>query len=404
MAQRALIIGLGSTGYDICNYINQRIQWEQGGMDRVPWLKFLILETEPPAGIGELEKNYIHLTIGSTEYESIINQPGRYKSQLDLESWWDKEALMRLGDKALTKGAGNIRMVGRLAFLYPSLCSQIRNGIQNRLDALQSLTPQQAQAARGPLPNGTDPEVLLGAETIVYVVGTLCGGTCSGAFIDLGYLLHYQFASTGYNIHRRGLFSIPNTAYEAQSNRRRRANAFGALKELNHFFSGNEYSVQYPFHAGYPEKPTRFAPYDGLYLCQPSGGDENAFERVKITSAQYLYNDVFNDVASQVGQKTVDGKSSIFGGDKNGSPTGFYSFGTSALEIPGYLVAQGCCYKLGVESLDAFYRRRAPTHRRKPMRFASKVWAFRAKRWATVCCAIPKATRRDRPDRTFQRV
>ena len=354
MAQRALIIGLGSTGYDICNYISQRIQWEQGGMDRMPWLKFLILETEPASGVGMLEQNYVHLTIEGSDYEGLINNPGRYKSQLDLESWWDKEALLRLGDRALTKGAGNIRMVGRLAFLYPTLCSQIRNGIQARLDALQSLTPQQAQAARGKLPDGSDPQIALGDEIVVYVVGTLCGGTCSGAFIDLGYLLHYQFASTGYKIHRRGLFSIPNTAYEAQTNRRRRANAFAALKELNHFMSGHEYSVQYPFHAGHPEKPTRFGPYDTTYLCQPSGGDENAFERVKITTAQFLHNDVFNDVAAQIGAKTVDSAASTYSGDKNGSPTAFYSFGTSAVEIPGYLIAQGCCYKLGVEALDAF--------------------------------------------------
>ena len=354
MAQRALIIGLGSTGYDVCNYINQRIQWEQGGMDRVPWLKFLILETEPPAGTGELEQNYVHLTINAPDYEGLINNPGRYKSQLDLESWWDKDALLQLGDKALTKGAGNIRMVGRLAFLFPSLAMQIRNGIQARLDALQSLTPQQAQSARGLLPDGSNPPINLGDEIIVYVVGTLCGGTCSGAFIDLGYLLHYEFASTGYKIARRGLFSIPNMAYEALSNQRRRANAFGALKELNHFMSGHQYSVQYPFHAGRPENPTRYSPYDTTYLCQPAGGDENAFERVKITTAQFLHNDVFNSVAAQIGAKTVDSAASMFGGDKNGSPVTFYSFGTSAAEIPGYLIAQGCCYRLGVEALDAF--------------------------------------------------
>ena len=353
MAQRALIIGLGSTGYDICDYIAQRIQWEQGGMDRVPWLQFLILETEASTGVGELDQNYIHLTIEGKDYEGLINNPGRYKSQLDLESWWDKDALLQLGDKALTKGAGGIRMVGRLAFLFPSLCAQIRNGIQARLDALQALTPQQAQAARGPLPDGSNPPINLGDETIVYVVGTLCGGTGSGAFIDLGYLLHYEFASTGYKIQRRGLFSIPNLAYEAQSNRRRRANAFCALKELNHFMSGHEYSVQYPFHAGRPENPTRYSPYETTYLCQPSGGDENAFEKVKITTAQFLHNDIFNSVAAQIGAKTVDSAAAMFGGDKNGSPVSFYSFGTSAVEIPGYLIAQGCCYKLGVEALDA---------------------------------------------------
>jgi hypothetical protein len=46
MAQRALIIGLGSTGYDICKQLLERVQWEHGGLERAPWLEILILETE----------------------------------------------------------------------------------------------------------------------------------------------------------------------------------------------------------------------------------------------------------------------------------------------------------------------------------------------------------------------
>ncbi len=353
MAQRALIIGLGSTGYDVCDYIAQRIQWEQGGFDAAPWLKFLVLETEAPHGTGELDQNYFHLGVDATSYSNVINSPGRYKEQLDLEKWWDKDALLSLQDRAITKGAGNIRMVGRLAFLFPGLCNRIRDEIQVRLDALQRLTPQEAQLARGPLPDGTNPPMMLSKDTVVYVVGTLCGGTCSGAFIDLGYLLHYAFAANGYPIQRVGLFSLPNLSYDPLRWQRRRANAFAALKELNHYMSGNDYSVQYPFHPGRPENATRYSPYDTTYLSQPGGGDEQSFEEVKVTTAQFLHNDIFNPEAAQLGARTVDGSASMFAGDKNGSPVTFYSFGMSALEIPGYLIAQGCCYKLGVEAFDS---------------------------------------------------
>ena len=353
MAQRALIIGLGSTGYDVCDYIAQRIQWEHGGLEHTPWLKFLVLETEAQHGTSDLDRNFFHLTVDSTAYANVINSPARYKDQLDLESWWDRDALLSLQDRAITKGAGNIRMVGRLAFLFPGLCNRIRDEIQVRLDALRRLTPQEAQSARGPLPDGTNPALLLGDDIIVYVVGTLCGGTCSGAFIDLGYLLHYAFAANGYPLQRVGLFSLPNLAYDPLRWQRRRANAFAALKELNHYMSGNDYSVQYPFHPGRPENATRYSPYDTTYLSQPTGGDEQSFEEVKVTTAQFLHNDIFNPEAAQLGARTVDGSASMFAGDKNGSPVTFYSFGMSALEIPGYLIAQGCCYKLGVESFDA---------------------------------------------------
>lgn len=354
MAQRALIIGLGSTGYDVCNHIAQRIQWEHGGLSRVPWLKFLVLETETPHGSGDLDQNYLHLRVDGTDYVNVINSPARYKDLINLQSWWDKDALLSLQDRAITKGAGNIRMVGRLAFLFPGVCNRIRDEIQVRLDDLRRLTPADAQAARGALPDGSNPPIALGSDIIVYVVGTLCGGTCSGAFIDLGYLLHYAFAANGYPIQRVGLFSLPNLAYDPLRWQRRRANAFAALKELNHFMSGHDYSVQYPFHPGRPENPTRYSPYDTTYLSQPGGGDDQSFEEVKVTTAQFLHNDIFNPNAAQVGARVVDGSASMFGGDKNGSPVTFYSFGMSALEIPGYLVAQGCCYRLGVEALDGF--------------------------------------------------
>jgi hypothetical protein len=355
MAQRALIIGLGSTGYDVCKHLVDRVQWECGGLERTPWLEVFCLETEPPAGDGPLDRNRIHIKIEPQDYTNLLNNATSAKT-IGLERWGHPESLVPLGDKGVTKGAGNIRMIGRIAFMYPNNLDQIYSGIKARLERLSptNLTPEKARLARGPLPDGTNPEIPLSDTITVYVVGTLCGGTCSGSFIDLGYLLHYEFQRNKHNIQRVGMFALPHLAYTPKDWERRRANAWAGLTELNHFMAGHDYSTQYHFYPGTKIDIPSISPYDVTYLVQPRGGDLNSFETLKLTTSQFLHTDIFNPGASQIGARLIDGAASMTDGDANGSPQTYYSFGLSAVEIPGYLIAQGCCYKLGVEALEDY--------------------------------------------------
>ncbi len=354
MAQRALIIGLGSTGYDVCKQLVERVQWEHGGLDKTPWLKILVLETEPLTGDGPLERNGIHLSVPKDEYAKILNRPGDYKDRFDPQGWFDAETLLPLGTTGVTKGAGNIRMVGRLTLLYNM--QAVRDAVSARLSEL-SLGPLQLAIAQAGINPASAP---LSSNIVVYVVGTLLGGTCSGGFIDLGYLLHDAFgrlAPAGEPIERVGIFSLPHPGYDANRWQRRRANAWAALNELNHYMAGHPYRARYLNH---PVEVASVTPFDTTYLLQPRDGSpavnglDWAFEELQVVTSQFLHAEVFTANTAQIGARTVDRATNMSQGDINGSPQGYATFGISSVEIPGYLIAQGCCYRLGAEALDKY--------------------------------------------------
>ncbi|HEY0072685.1 MAG TPA: tubulin-like doman-containing protein [Abditibacteriaceae bacterium] len=360
MPQRTLILGLGSTGFDICKLLLERIEWEYGGLERTPWLEILVLETEEIQGDGILEKNTRRIMMSDTDFANLVSSPATFQRELDLESWWHEPTLRGFSGMAGKKGAGNIRMVGRLGFLYPAHFKSTDAALRSRLDKLKELTPQSAAQAVQPDfdPQNPPPPIPLSDEITVFVVGTLIGGTCSGSFIDAGYLLHQSFQKNGYPLQRVSIFTLPHMAYDPVGWQRRRANAYTALVELNHYMAGHTYVAQWPTSPGEPIPLPTIAPYDTTYLVQPQGGSTNDFEKVKLVVSQFLHTSIFTSNAGHVGAAMIDGTSSVVTGDNNGSPSAYYSFGLSAIEIPGYLIAQGCCYQLGYEAFSDFVKER----------------------------------------------
>ena len=78
--RRTLIIGLGSTGRDICDDILTRILWSSGNnsLDKVPWVDLLVLETEQKDGIPSTQHGkFVSLVPdpGIGEVRAILTQP-----------------------------------------------------------------------------------------------------------------------------------------------------------------------------------------------------------------------------------------------------------------------------------------------------------------------------------------
>ncbi len=187
---KTLVIGLGSTGTQVCNELVKRIEWELGSLERAPWVNFLAIETNS----GErspLRRSGDFYTIGfnNAEYQNVLTNPRAYTELIDLETWADMNTLRKLPDPE--NGAGNIRMVGRLSLLYGDNYDRIRDAVVHRVERLRDLKEDQAQVARGALGDGSNPDIAFdhAGAVRVFVVGTLCGGTCSGLAPDFGYFL-----------------------------------------------------------------------------------------------------------------------------------------------------------------------------------------------------------------------
>src|SRR4051794_1568072 len=116
--RKLLVLGLGSTGADICNDLADRLIEEFGALERVPWIRFLCVETNTGAtGTLTSGQDMMTLPITSAEYESNVKDPSVLDGAIHWLTWRDKVLVESVRD--VQSGAGNKRMIGRLAFLFP---------------------------------------------------------------------------------------------------------------------------------------------------------------------------------------------------------------------------------------------------------------------------------------------
>ena len=188
---KALVIGLGSTGTRICNQLAERLEWELGSLEAASFVKFLCIETD------ESEKSrlqgrgdFLPISLSKEDYTRIISNPAQYSEHLLAGDWADIPTLRKLSSGAVTKGAGNIRMVGRLTFLHKDCYDKVSRAVSKRVAQLsndvdeRSATQEQAVGADGEVR-----QIEFSPGIPVFVVGSLCGGTCSGLASDFGLFL-----------------------------------------------------------------------------------------------------------------------------------------------------------------------------------------------------------------------
>jgi hypothetical protein len=93
---KALVIGLGSSGIKVCDYVIERIRWELGDESHAPWVLFLGIET---GSTQEATKTKLRelgdlllITIDPDEYSRLLLFP----ELLGLNQWADMETLKKL--------------------------------------------------------------------------------------------------------------------------------------------------------------------------------------------------------------------------------------------------------------------------------------------------------------------
>ena len=239
--QRTLCIGLGGTGRDVLMQIRRLIIDRYGKLDALPVVSFVHIDADKGAG------NLSGLSTGSTyRGEDILFKPaervittmtsqeidelvrglerrGEFDSSSPYEhiGRWLPPQLIR-NVKAIEDGAGGIRPVGRLSFFH---------NYQKIRAAIQTAENKTRMHERIMLEQGLTVQPGLN----IFVVGSLCGGTGSGMFLDVAYSLRQAYGDIenqliGYWIASPELYG--NTPSM-------NANTYAALKELNHYAASN---------------------------------------------------------------------------------------------------------------------------------------------------------------------
>lgn len=338
--RKALLIGLGSTGAMVCNQILEKIVWTHGSPDNVPWIRTVVLETAhlAPESLASRYAKCVHLKIDVNDYANLITNPQNYKQSIDFPSWDIPEITGT--HTAIANGASNIRIMGRLALLFNY--ETVKKVISDEVDKLVSLSSQQASVEFSK-ESDVPVNVAFSNDTVyVYVVGTLCGGTASGSFIDLGYFLRSR---PGYNLESTGIFLLPS---QQERNQLYSINAYSALVELNHFSDDRvRYKVQYPDSPGQPwEGMPGMTPFGHTYLVQSRGADPSEYSRLVTSTADYVYTDLIGSSGIPRDNKRDNIATFFIQRDLWGATQKFFTFGLGVVEFPFAKVYKACTLRL----------------------------------------------------------
>lgn len=347
---KTLIIGLGSTGTQVCNGIIRRLEWEFGSAERAPWVQFMAIETNnnEPSPLRQ-RGDFIPIGLDARNYGQIL-ESSQSQSKINLHSWADMGTLRKLKDTE--GGAGNIRMIGRLTFMSEPNFGKVKRGLLDRLSTLRSLSTAQAFQARGSLSDGSNPQIQFGSggEVRVFVVGTLCGGTCSGLSPDFGYFLRSVPLRDEEKI--IGIFTLPHenlTSVTSSNAARLKKNAYTALLELNHYHQANAETLP-PIH--YPDGTTanlQQQPYDLPFLVAPSAPTKLAEKELNELVADRIFMNIVSPDADPF-SKSVDAPLP----DRDHQAHVFSTFGLSVVEFPAPQITESASKKLLHGSLNSW--------------------------------------------------
>ncbi|MBE5322022.1 hypothetical protein IM793_22900 [Pedobacter sp. MR2016-19] len=250
MAAPTIIIGIGTSGL-ITLENAQRFYYETYKVNKPKNVEFLYIETNSenhPAGTP-LGNDITRVFISLDDMAEMIEELKR--SSNDPKWMPDSKTVLSAG-----LGAGGIRSCGRLALWGSNKkgdnFTQVIIAIQNAHKKVKNVNSGSA----------TDPSDQSQSEkTSVFITGSLTGGTGSGVFIDVGYLIRHIIEGI---LDVYGLFLLPKQPVTLKGYEVMYGNAYGAIKDLDFYNKfDNVYAETWPngFVKNYQEPPFVFSQF-----------------------------------------------------------------------------------------------------------------------------------------------
>ena len=254
-----LYVGLGTTGVNILNHL-RGLNHTEYGFTECPIFRYVSIETDNSTDgtVSEVDGplNYmgydergvpiiqssvprpesagnkvIHTTIPATEPIRNTINPNHSSYNEHLDAWLDPQIL---DYDATTRGggAGNLRMVGRLSLWENwDRGSRVQQNLREAYDAVWE--DNNRETAAHSLSNHFGEEVAVDEENRnVFIVGTLCGGTCSGMLLDIAYYFRH-IGNENTKIY--GIFTMYDEALASEAPPIQLANCYAALVELDYY-------------------------------------------------------------------------------------------------------------------------------------------------------------------------
>jgi serine/threonine protein kinase len=286
----ALVIGVGETGLGVLQRLREALHSQFGAADALPHLRLLYLDLDPDSLRKAVEGPPAAALQPSEVVLARLNRPAHYLKPRDglaaVQSWLEPQMLFRIPRNQLTAG---FRALGRLAFLdnYHTICNRLQEALEHCV-ASEALATADKNTGLGVRHN----------RPRVYVVCSLSGGTGSGMFLDLAYVVRSLLRQMGHDRPELiGVFFLP-AAERLPGRVLALSNTYAALTELNHFSS-----LEVTFSARYDtrEQPiTDPAPPFARCVLLPLPGGSVGPEKVIATGAACLFHELVTPVGRAV--------------------------------------------------------------------------------------------------------
>ncbi|MCS7225799.1 MAG: hypothetical protein NZ821_02265 [Gloeomargarita sp. SKYB31] len=288
-----ICVGLGGTGRDVLVRVRQIIVEQFGSLAEMPIVSFVQIDTDRGGRILNYRGQSIEFSPAEEVHLSVsLNTVNEFKSNYErrqknggntpddnILEWFPDQLVRNLN--TIEHGAGAVRAVGRFALF------------KNYAQIVQALNEAHGRVAGADLSALIERGIEVRPGLRVFVAASLCGGTGSGTFLDIGYILRRLFAGIVANFETHAYLVISPDLYGG--NDVVKSNCYAGLKELDYYTrKGTTFDAQYPGERRLSESRP---PYDYIYLISnstPNGkfiipaGDPNAKGKITNMIAQKI--------------------------------------------------------------------------------------------------------------------
>src|SRR6218665_444581 len=326
MATPTIIIGIGTSGlYTLENA--QRFYYETYKTNKPGNVEFLYIETNEsnrPVGTpggNEITRVYISL-------DNMAEMIEELKTSCDNPGWLPESRVVLTAGL----GAGGIRSCGRLAMWGRN---QKGDNFGNVIGAVKN--------AHAKVMHVNNNDANLAAQPTVFITGSLTGGTGSGVFIDMGYLVRHVIPGAK-DIY--GLFLLPQEPRVIRGSEVMYGNAYGAIKDLE-YYNNKEHKYKEKWPNGFA-KELEAPPYELVQFISQDYQDGapaiNTLSGLYKMAGLYLFLNIAG-IYEKRRERLVDAAGNNLIGK-------YGTFGLSAIQFPKDQIQEYLSSELSIELLE----------------------------------------------------
>jgi hypothetical protein len=334
-----LVIGLGGTGTNVVRHVKRRIlqHYGDGTLAELPqMIQVLAIDSEPL--VNGATEQALHpdefAYLGRFDGSKLIENKQAHAPYLDWWKWKDDE--VNLG--YIHNGARQLRPVGRLCFVRNY--TAFRAAVKKKLARVNKLEAK-ARAEEDGYPTQV-------TQKLIFITGSICGGTGAGLLVDTARAIRdYEHDATIIAI-----LAMPSVFVEdIQSNiqqRRIRANAYAALKEIHYLQNNSEhFKITLPYE-DHQVPGTANKAFDQVFLVEMTD-DEGIALSSKSNAEQAIAHFIQLTCLSDLGK-------TILARNVNVDKMEYSSFGVSSIVMPEQSLKSYMASRLLEETLSSLLK------------------------------------------------